>query len=136
MTIYAAVWPVHPTPRRTLFHAGSHRVRAARGVLRGLRGGRAVRRHRGADARHGGAGRGRLAALAAHPAAALAVGGAGADLRWRDARAAQPALHPVEADGVLLAGEPRVPRQRLDWPAHALRAAARTDPRRGLRYAP
>src|SRR5437016_9675261 len=89
MTIYAAVLPrtastsEHP---RTAPHAGSHRPRAARGILRDLPAARPVRGDRGAHGRHGAGARPRLAAPPAHPRAPRVVGGAGARLRLGDAR--------------------------------------------------
>src|ERR1700682_515808 len=110
-------------------HAGSYRLGAARGVLRDLSSARAVRAHRGSLGWDGGAARPRLVAATAHPAAACAVSGAGADSGRSDAAAAHSALQPVEADRALLGGERRLHREFLDRRAHAHAARPRSGAR-------
>src|SRR5256885_2867322 len=83
-------------------HAGSHRLGAARGVLRDLSCARHLRGHRGAHGGDARAARPRLVAATARPAAACAVCGAGADSGRGDAAAAQTPLPPVGADPAVL----------------------------------
>src|SRR5690349_4242402 len=109
---------------KPLNYAGSARVRAARGVLHRLSRLGTVHGHGCPDGRDGDFTHRGLSAAAANSAHALTECRAGVSVWVCDASAARRALHPVETDGIFLAGKPRVSRQPMDRQAdtHATHA--------------